>query len=921
MEPSGVQQRGELVFNEVIAEPEDTWAAMLENKCQGDAALGAEVVSLLEAFQAQQRVVSGRSTAGRTEAEPHAGSRWVGPYQLDRLLARGGMGAVHLAHRSDGQFQQQVAIKLIDLPMATDLFRERFRQERQIMAGLVHPFIARLLDGGVSEDGELYLAMEYVEGVSIERYCREHRLPVHDRLRLFMKVCVAVHFAHQNLVVHRDLKPDNILVQGDGTPKLLDFGTAKLLAPMPATATATEFTRLGFQSFTPGYASPEQVLGETITTASDTYSLGVLLFLLLAGAPPYELRECTTAEMLRVICTEPPPKPSSVSLTPERLDADLDAIVLKALRKDPQARYRSVDEFATDIQAYLDGRPVMARRGTLRYRASKFIRRNRLALGALTLMFASLVAGLVGILWQYRKATLAQRRAEARSEDMRQLSSSLLSEIDEAVKQLPGSTPVRRLLVERVLQRLDHMAKDVAGDQLTQLDLVDAYTHLGNLQGNPYDQNIGDVEGALVSLTKAVTIAKALQASSPESPEVLGSLAMAERSRSEVLGFAGRPQESIASMREAAAIFDALLAHSKPSATQVAEAASTYGSLGDQLGQIGAPSLGDIGGALQMYRKALELSLRALQIDPTFTRSQRAVGIDHLKIGGILVDTEPEKAIDEYHLSLAAWAMLPVGLRDDATTRRSVASTHRKLGMALTEARMYGPAFAAFKQARGSLELLAATDAKDTRSQHDLEIVLSNEALTYLDLLDPLLNPLREHDKANTQHAIDLLERSIAIQQRLVALSPGNQGWSVPLAYNKVLVGTLRQRLHGPKDGVEQVASGLEALRTRAMADDATVQILDCASSAMLMALPARLQNPELAVQFAERMVSRTHRQKPFYLLSLAQACHAAGQLERARTIAKEGLELLPPLRSGATRIRLRRLLEVEASVHSPPSD
>jgi tetratricopeptide (TPR) repeat protein len=463
------------------------------------------------------------------------------------------------------------------------------------------------------------------------------------------------------------------------------------------------------------------------------------------------------------------------------------------------------------------------------------------------------------------------------------------------------------------------MAKDVAGDRLTQLDLVEAYTRLGNLQGNPYDENIGDAEGALVSLTKAVTIAKALQAATPESPEVLGPLALAERCRSEVLFFAGRAQESIVSMREVTSIFDTLLAHSKPSAAQIAEASTTYASLGDQLGQNGVPSLGETKAALQAYRKALELSVRALQVDPGYTRSQRAVVIDHLKIGSILVETEPEKAIDEYHLALAAWDALPAAERADATTQRLGASIQLKLATALTEARMYGPAFAAFRQARGPFELLAAADAKDTRAQHDLAAELSNEALTYHDLLDPQLNPVREQDRENTQHALDLLERSISSQQRLVALSPGNQGWSVPLAYDKVLAGTLRQRLHGPGDGAELAASGLEALRASAGAGDATVQTLDYASSANRTVLPLRLRNPALAVQFAERLVSLTRRQKPLFLLSLAQACRAAGRPEQARSTAMEGLALLPPLRPGATRTRLRRLLEVEASLHPSP--
>ena len=914
--PPDFQKRVELVFDQVLAAPEGDQAGRLESLCEGDAALRSEVLSLLKAFQTQQGLDAPQPGAGHAGAAPQAGGRWIGPFQLDRLLARGGMGAVHLAHRSDGQFQQQVAIKLIDLPLATDLFRERFRQERQIQAGLVHPFIARLLDGGVSQDGELYLAMEFVDGVSIERHCRENRLALRDRLQLLAKVCAAVHFAHQNLVVHRDLKPDNILVQEDGTPKLLDFGTAKLLAPMPATGPATEFTRLGFQSFTPNYASPEQILGEPITTASDTYSLGVLLFLLLAEVLPYEVKEATTAELLRVVCNEPPPKPSAVSQSLERLDADLDAIALKALRKDPQERYRSVDEFAADIQAYLDGRPVRARRGTLRYRASKFMRRNKLALGALALLLASLVAGLAGVLWQFRKATVERRRAESRSEDLRQLSQSLLSEIDEAVKQLPGSTPVRRLLVERVLQRLDHMAKDMAGDRLTQLDLVDAYTRLGNLQGNPYDQNLGDVEGALVSLSKAITFARALRSVTPEDPAVLEPLALAERSRSEILFYAGRAQESIVAMREVTMIFDTLLAHSKPSATQIAEASTSYGSLADQLGQNGVPSLGNTEAALQAYRKALELSHWALQVDPAFTRSKRAVAVGHLKIGSILVETQPEKAIDEYHLSLAAWDTLPATEKSNATTQRMIASIQRKLAMALTEARMYGPAFAAFKQARGPFELLAATDAKDTRAQHDYAVELSGEALTYLDLLDPHLNPNREHDQENLRHALELLDQSISIQQHLVDLSPANQGWSIPLANNKVLAGTLKQRLPGPKEGQEQANSGLETLRTSAVADDASIQTLEYAASVFWTVLPVRLRNPALAVQSAERLVSLTHRQKPLFLLSLAQACHAAGQLERARATATEGLALLPPLRPGATRTRLRRLLEVEASAH-----
>ena len=341
--------RVEAIFNEALAVEEGARVALIAARCEGDPELVAEVNLLLRACEAEEQVTRAR------HAEPETGPadlplrRRVGPYELDRLLGRGGMGAVYLAHRADGQFEQQVAIKLIDLPLATDLFRERFRQERQILAGLQHPFIARLLDGGVTSDGDLYLAMEYVAGVPIHRFCEEKQSSVPQRLALFMSVCSAVQFAHQNLVVHRDLKPDNILIADDGTPRLLDFGTAKLLSPSLENP-GSDMTRQGYHSFTPQYASPEQVLGNPITTASDTYSLGVLLYLLLTGTLPYELKELTTAEMVRVICQESPRRPGAAAGLTRRLDPDLEAILLKALRKEPQERYLTVESLAGDLR-------------------------------------------------------------------------------------------------------------------------------------------------------------------------------------------------------------------------------------------------------------------------------------------------------------------------------------------------------------------------------------------------------------------------------------------------------------------------------------------------------------------------------------------------------------------------------------------
>ena len=903
-------QRVESAFHRVLEAPEPEWAAILEDLCRDDPALMAEVLSLLAAFQAGQAGPAERPGAG-----PSAPPRRVGPYLLDRPLGRGGMGSVHLAHRDDGQFRQQVAIKLIDLPLTTELFRERFRQERQILAGLDHPYIARLLDGGVTADGELFLAMEYVDGLPIARYCRDNRLTLRDRLGLFGKVCAAVHHAHQNLVVHRDLKSDNILVLADGTPKLLDFGTAKLLAPGPGADAASDFTRLGLQSFTPNYASPEQVLGETITTASDSYSLGVLLFLLLAEVPPYVLKEGSTAELLRVVCTETPPRPSSVAAM--RLDGDLDAIVLKALRKEPEARYRSVDAFAADIQAYLEGRPVPARHGTLRYRAAKFARRNRLALGAAGLLAASLAAGLAGVLWQFRVARQERNRSEARSEDLRQLSNSLLSEIDEAVKQLPGATPVRRLLVTRVLEHLDRMARDVKGDRRTRLDLVGAYTRLANLQGNPYDPNLGDPEGALVSLEKALALAGSLDPAGGD-PDLVGALALARQSRSEVLFGIGRTAEAIVSMRAAVAAFRARTDVPGATAAQFADAATACGGLGDQLGQSGVASLGDPAGAIQAYREGLELSLRSLAADPGFARSRRAVAIEHYKIGNVLSETDPLQAIGEYRQSLAAWAALPAADPSGAAVRRGAAMTSRKLGLALVQARDYGAALAALREARNTYEAFAAADPKDTRAQFDLSIGLSNEAEAHAAMLDPALAPPGEAPARDARAAVALLERSVAILTRLVATNPDNPGWVTNLAYDQVVAATLRQAHLGQAGGSSWAVSGVAALRAAGLRSDAGIPTLDHAVSALLTVRPTRLRDPALAVQFAERLAGLTRRRKPDFLLSLAQALRAAGQAGKARAAAAEGLALLPALPPGGVRPRLRILLEAEAGRGCP---
>jgi len=905
--------RIEAIFNEALEAPVEARMELIDARCKGDRSIAAEVYSLLDACEAEESETAARRLDPEAGREATAESKRIGPYLIDSLLGRGGMGAVYLAHRADGHFEQKVAIKLIDLPLATDVFRERFRQERQILAGLQHPYIARLLDGGVTQNGDLYLAMEYVDGVPIHIFCVQEHLSLAQRLELFMHVCEAVQFAHQNLIVHRDLKPDNIFVAEDGTPRLLDFGTAKLLSPSLANP-GSELTREGFQSFTPQYASPEQVLGNPITTASDTYSLGVLLYLLLTGSLPYELKELTTAEMLRVICEEPPRRPGQVSGTHTRLDTDLEAILLKALRKVPSERYRTAEQLAADVGAYLDGKPVAARRGTMRYRAGKFIRRHRFGLAGAVLLAATLVAGIAGVLWQAKVANGERRKAEARSADLRQLSSSLLSELDEAIKQLPGSTGAQKLLVTRVLEHLDRMANDAEGDRLTELDLVDAYTRLGDIQGNGYEQDLGDSSGALVSLGKAISMAQALVNADGNDRDALDALAKAQESRSEVLFWAGtdRQPEALASIEAATRTYDRLVSEKGLTSAQAFDASNAYGTLGDELGLNGKIGMADLGAALAAYRKSIELDYRVLELDPSFVRARRGIGVNQMKVGNVELETDPAQALKEFQLSLQGLDALSANDRKSLITLRLRAITVRKEAMALEELGEHSQAVPFFDQALQVDRQLAAADPTDLRALTDVDRALDDAASSYESAADPELGASTADRLRILTTAESLLEQSAATLEQLLKRDPANGDWVALLASTQVRIGTARTILHDAGDSEVQSRRALATLEDLANKSQASPSILDLALKTILNAEPGSLRDPPLAVAWAERGVALSHRKTPSWLLSLAQAYRAAGQEEKSRAVAQEGLALLPPLQPGAIKPVIRKLLETQ---------
>ncbi len=466
-------QRIREVFEETLEHATQERSAFLDQACTGDESLRREVESLLVADANEDTFLQDRRDPA-DGADPMLGRR-IGPYQVERRLGSGGMGVVYLALRADEEFKQLVALKVLRPGVGQDV--RRFRAERQILAALTHPNIAQLLDGGTTEDGLPYLVMEYIEGRPIDEYCEQEGLSIEARIELFRTVCSAVQFAHQNLVVHRDIKPGNILVSTDGTPKLLDFGIAKLLNPelsSPAMAPTATALRL----MTPAYASPEQLLGAPISTASDVYSLGILLYELLTGRPPYPTTSLSPVEMMRVVCEEAPPPPST-AVPPERhkqrrrLVGDLDNIVLMALRKQPRRRYGSVEQLSEDLGRYLDDLPVTARKNSVFYRWGKLVRRNRWTAAA----SAAFVLACLGfaVIMGFQRVEIARERdrvAEERSRAERV--TKFLIDLFEVADpgQAVGETLTARQILEMASLKLTAELEDQPRLRATLMDTI-----------------------------------------------------------------------------------------------------------------------------------------------------------------------------------------------------------------------------------------------------------------------------------------------------------------------------------------------------------------------------------------------------------------------------------------------------------------
>ena len=499
------------LYHSALEQEQPHRRAFLKEACGGDESLEREIISLLEQEESTANFleepaleIAARSLASSDRAVPSHPTT-IGRYRIIRVLGEGGMGTVYEAEQDEPR--RIVALKVIKLGLAAPDRVRRFRQERQILAGLTHPGIARLLDGGYTESGAPYLVMEYVDGRPITQWCDECSLNLRARLRLFQKLCDAVEFAHQHLVVHRDLKPANVLVTPEGEPKLLDFGIAKLIDQNPDATLTVE------RALTLDYTSPEQVRGGAITTTADVYALGILLYELIAEKRLNSFSTTPLEEVIDSICTRDPAPPSAV--TSKRLSEDLDAIVLKAMRKEAQERYPSARALRDDIERFLTSRPVLARRGTLRYVASKFVRRHRAGVAAAAVLFLTLAGATASIAWEAHVARQERDHAQRRFNEVRRLARAMMFDLQEKLSAIAGTTEVRKEMVALAINYLDAAAKDGSNDPSFQGELAAGYISIGNIQGNSNMQNLGDLPAALESYAKAERLARALVARWP----------------------------------------------------------------------------------------------------------------------------------------------------------------------------------------------------------------------------------------------------------------------------------------------------------------------------------------------------------------------------------------------------------------------
>lgn len=781
--------------------------------------------------------------------------RRLGPYQIIEKVGEGGMGAVFRAMRVDGLYDKHVAIKVIRHGLDTSFFVERFRNESRILAGLEHANIVRLLDGGVTNEGLPYVVLEFAAGLPINEYCDQHNLPTDARLKIFRTVCSAVQCAHQNLVVHRDLKPGNILVTEEGVAKLLDFGIAKILDPQQEES-GPDRTLTILRMMTPDFASPEQVRGDTITTASDVYSLGVVLYLLLTGKRPYRVKSSSPQEMIKAICDTEPEKPSTAALrfanngphtdrsapkseandtdgalkrgrVHRALSKDLDYIVLKALRKEPSRRYSTVEQFSEDIWRHLNHLPVSARKDTLGYRTSKFVTRHKAGVFAAVTVAVILIGGMLITL---REARIAQRRFN----DVRQLANSLIFDIHDSIKDLPGSTPARKLIVDRALQYLDSLSRESSGDLGLHRELANAYERVGLVQGHYLQNNLGDTKGSLVSYQKALNIRQLIARKSYDWKDRL-SLAQAHRLVATQQWATGDYPHTVENITSAVANSEALHSAHPNDWEVIHELGFDYEVAGDVLSPRYAGGPSDPAKAAEYYRKALSADEEMLRLKPDDLHSLDGYAIDLAHVASSLQDTDKSAALEYFKKEL---------------------EIEQKLHQRSTEIRYARGVAIAYNQIANEYDKMGDQARSLENQLHGLEIykdlirVDPKNALLQQGLAIAYINTAGGFAKAgNKVQSLDFTKKSLQLMRGVV--TPENRQQGGTFAAITVAGASIFLRLDKPNDALREFGAArsmYESFHGKDPAVGPSLHVVACTEK--MGEAAARIGNSKLASEY-----------------------------------------------------------------------
>jgi serine/threonine protein kinase/tetratricopeptide (TPR) repeat protein len=838
-----------------------------------------------------------------------------GAYQVIREIGRGGMGAVYLAGRADDQFKKRVALKVLRADINAQEVLDRFRHERQILASFDHPNIAGLLDGGSTPNGEPYLVMDYVEGTPIDQYCDSHGLTVAERITLFRQVCSAVQYVHQNLIVHRDLKPSNILVTPDGVPKLLDFGIAKILKP-EMMADMVNATRAEDRVMTPAYASPEQVRGEPITTASDIYSLGVVLFEILTGRQPYRVKGDTAHELARVICDEEPDKPSTAirktnqgtaqppsrveevsrkrSTEPDRLErrlkGDLDNILLKAMRKEPQRRYASVEQFSEDLHRHLANLPVSAHEDSLRYRTEKFVRRNMVAVTAGAVAVLSLIAGLVVTTIAFRQARNERALAESRFEDVRKLAHTFIFDVHDAIQNLSGATPARSLIVKTGAEYLDRLAtapmsNSTLKDSLQQ-ELAEGYVKIGDVEGNPFVSNLGDITKALENYRKALGLGNALVARKPKDVAALAELARIHVKLGSVLPFVGKGQEALKETNEAVGLYAQVLAANPDDPELRIDASRAYEAQGDVAGGAQAINLGRKKDAEAAFRHGLELLPDVPPNHKLATQIARGRIILTMKLIDLMAYENPSDALPKYRQIYADAQKLAQADPTNAFSRNIAGILLDKIANAQNLLGDAKGALESYRQGIGPAEEALRADPTNGKAQYNLMVGYKNLGDVYYDQLK------------NMPEALKCFRRAAELLDTLIQSDPKNVVNRQRLAETISYIASAEMPTN-PAEARRDAKRSLEMAKALADLPDANHdQIYNYAWLAVTMD-PEDVRDPKSALPYAKRAVELGGMHNELSLHVLAQAYAGVGDYAHAEETEQKALALYAPVKPG----------------------